>query len=178
MSKKMIKENLGRMTWAVADQLIVDKLAPVLSAGSSSIFFGGSYCRRLPTCGDIDVLLFRNDLTDKAIDTLFAMYMGTYLANGGSLKRMILQIDSLRFQLDMWIVDDRRAWGPMSMFVAGDGQLNAIQRAQASRAGYKLGTFLVDIKSGAIINTPTERDVYSFLGWAWKPYPTRSLIKK
>lgn len=143
---------------------------------AQQMFFGGSYIRGCPMVGDIDLAVLRAPDTDASIERLIADFCVQNISGGRKQKRMVLRSPAgLPFQLDIWLIDDVGQWGPLCMFVAGDGQLNIIQRAKASQLGYMLSQYTVSRNNISVGAFPTERSVYQFFGWDWIGYTKRNV---
>lgn len=165
------------LSWHEADCIVKDLVLYQLRG--ENIFVGGSYIRKNDRCNDIDVLILPDKHTKQSLASLQIAWNGKTIKSGPTIKQYRLEhpydpVTFTPFQLDVWICHHIDNWGVMSMYVAGDGQLNVKQRAQASRQGYKLGYSLTKKSDKSIIAARTEKDVYDHLGWAWIPYDRRT----
>lgn len=171
MARKSYKGD--RFPWEQADS-IVKCLTEQLEA--ERLFAGGSYCRQQQDCGDIDIAILENELTRTSIDHLVDGWEGEYLINGNKVKRIVLTAPwGLKFQLDLWLIDDPGQWGPLVMFVAGSGNFNKMQRWHAIQAGYTLTQYALQKDGVSVSSMPEEIDVYTYLGWTYVNYDKRSL---
>lgn len=139
------------------------------------IFFGGSWVRGNPLCHDLDAAIC---CESSALERL-KLFPGIQevLCKGNTINRIVVDFEGKNIQIDLWRFPMYN-WGVGCMFVAGNGKLNVIQRAQAKRQGYQMGFSLRTIADGKPVGEdiplPTERDVYNFLGWSWLPYEARN----
>lgn len=161
-----------RFSWGEADKLIA-WLAPLIQA--EKLFWGGSYVRRNVMCGDLDVAILKSADTDASLKQLFTENGHLMLVNGSSIKRLALNRKGTLFQLDVWLVDTEDKWGPLCMFVAGNGSLNILQRRQATARGCVLSQYGVTRNGVSLGAFPTEQSVYAFFGWPWIPYEKRNV---
>lgn len=162
------------MDWAVADRL-VQNIHSILNGRADMLFFGGSYIRESAKVGDIDLAILANDNTPKALEDLWTYAGQMKLTNGNVQKRWVLRFDEPLFQLDIWIVSLIKSWGPLCMFVAGNGVLNIKQRQLATKAGYVLSQYAVTKDGASCGEFPSEISVYNFFHWPWIPYSKRTV---
>lgn len=140
----------------------------------NKLFFGGSYIRQRPVCGDIDLAILRNPDTDVSISNLELSNGVKVLTKGNKQTRQILEFNGFEFQLDIWFVDNPGQWGPMCMFVAGNAVVNIRQRQAATRQGYVLSQYAVTKDGQPTQDFLTEQSVYNFFKWPWLPYEMRN----
>lgn len=162
---------IERFSWNFTHSLVEDLEGLINRDTCERYFFGGSYVRHQDTCGDIDVALC-NPIPD-LFNTIQLSYPGArILTKGKTINRFVLPWKGHEVQLDTWS-GGMDGWGPLCMFVAGSGKLNANQRFNAKRQGYVLG---FDLKrDGQVIPMHSEAETYDHMGWKWLPYPLRSL---
>jgi DNA polymerase/3'-5' exonuclease PolX len=156
---------------------IVETRIPIMGR---RMFVGGSYIRGLSTLGDIDIAVEVDKRTDSALKWILSSDpRNRVIVSGPKMCRYSCWFGGpYPVQVDIWLVNDWKAWGPTCMYVAGDGRFNIIQRARAKKQGFKLEFYLRDIENDGIIPVATETEVYAFLGWEWIAYESRSLLPK
>lgn len=154
------REMIARLSNYLAEQL-----APLYS----KMFVDGSFVRGLPTCGDLDLAFCCTEVEWKFISDL-----GMTIRKGKQIVTGFYPWEDTVVQIDMWRFLPA-CWGVGCMFVAGNGQLNIIQRAKAKRQGYNIGFSLTNLETGVLIPAFTEREVYDLLGWPWLPYSERNI---
>lgn len=129
---------------------------------------GGSWRRKAPTVGDLDVMVVTESglFTDFQFPPSFTPTRhGPQIVNGilTLLKTPYWESDVIG--CDFWACKPEQV-GAFQMFITGPAQLNIIQRAHAQKLGFVLGSDLRD-KSGKVISRNPERAMYEYLGLEW-----------
>jgi DNA polymerase/3'-5' exonuclease PolX len=156
---------------------IVPQLERLIAA--DKLFVGGSYIRGRRDIGDLDIAVLKNSDTQNSIDLLVKFWNGEVLVSGPAQTRLVLEYPGqpgFKFQVDIWFAQNEGQFGPLSMFVAGSGMFNVIQRSQAAKQGYCLGQTVITNSTTKLSagDFPTEQSVYDFFGWQWIPYSQRN----
>jgi DNA polymerase/3'-5' exonuclease PolX len=166
-----------RMPWSEADQIakrvqsVIFKYDPQLL-----VTVCGSYRRKRPTCGDIDVLVTHGKLehpeeTLKAIVKLLekdGLLVNHLTANGDTKYMGVCKLNSSSTgrRIDIRFVP-YNCFGAAILYFTGSGKFNKIMRLRANQRGYTLNEYGLfhyenDTK-GAQVSTPTEEDVFKTL---------------
>lgn len=174
------KTEATAMTWAVANSVVL-RLSSVFLAPANSprLFWGGSYARMLPKCGDLDLVIEQTEETDDLVFEamkMFAPYQ--ILVDGPKQKRIMLThpLGKQMFQWDIWYVpeSEMRSWGCYVAFVTGNAKFNVHMRVVAKKHGMTLG-FNLKPSSGDIIETPDEITLFYVLKMKYRTPKERSL---
>lgn len=170
-------------------------------------YLGGSWARKAPTIGDLDVMVVRDPPTFKGQEVLVGdaedveeqvmagqafMETGRFVfpvsfrsQRGGA---QIVQGDLTvaphsmyeeSIHVDFWCVPPV-ARGAFKMFIIGPKDLNVAQRAWALRKGFKLSQLgLFEFHSGEQVDDGTEEDIYRILDMPWlEPYQRQAFVSK
>lgn len=159
-----------RMSWAEADEITkqIHKLLPSVI----NIQFCGSYRRKRPTCGDLDVLI-TYDGDDKnflkyIVKLLDSILVG-HLTVDGTTKYM--GVCKLRPELPGHRIDIRLVpsccLGAAMLYFTGSGKFNKIMRYFANQRGYTLNEYglykYVNGLKGDLVPAATEEDIFEIL---------------
>lgn len=134
---------------------------------------GGSWRRKAPVIGDLDVMLVTPDGTfgDFRFPASFqAEEGGPQLARGN--MHLVTEDQLLRAELgstlhaDFWACKPEQA-GAFQMFITGPGRLNVSQRARARKLGLKLSQYGLLRADGSMIPARSEQRIYELLGLDW-----------
>jgi len=170
-----------RMSWEEADQLatavksIIHQLDPTLI-----VEVCGSYRRKRPTCGDLDVLVSQPSTGASAsplpsIVTALekqGLLVG-HLTSSGTTKYMgVCRLNSrgLGRRIDIRLVEYQNL-GAALLYFTGSGKFNKIMRYHALTRGYTLNEYglyhCISGVKGDEIPAPTERDIFQTLGFVY-----------
>lgn len=152
---------------AAAEQ-IVALLAEM--PGCLKCAYAGSLRRVRETIGDVDVLAASND-PDPLMEALRTWSGTAEVIGSGSKKTSIRTTAGL--QVDLRVIPPD-SWGAALQYFTGSKAHNVKVRTMAVRAGLKLSEYgLFDAKSGELIVSRTEEELYERLGLQWVPPPMR-----
>lgn len=122
---------------------------------------GGSFRRRAPLVGDLDIVVRCADLQTVALpDWVMWHKHGAQVAQG-----TMLMADGSALTVDVWAATDQQ-WGAFMWFVTGSKELNVMMRRKAQEQGLKLSQFGV-FRDGVQIDDGTEHGVAAVLGMDW-----------
>lgn len=124
---------------------------------------GGSYRRKAPTIGDLDIMVITHNglFNDFRFPRSF-----TPLRQGPQIVNGVLHIDGDPVDVlgcDIWSCKPEQV-GAFLMFITGPAALNIAQRAQAQKLGFTLSQYGLLDRNGNLIPGRTEQEVYSRLG--------------
>ncbi|WP_248896755.1 helix-hairpin-helix domain-containing protein [Haloplanus halobius] len=136
----------------------------------------GSFRRRRPTVGDIDILATASD-AEAAMETFCGFEDVAEVRSRGETKSSItVPPDDL--QVDLRVVEDR-SWGAALVYFTGSKDHNITLRDRALDRDWKLNEYgLFDVsdvkdeggkRAGEVLASETEEAVYDALGLAWIP---------
>ncbi len=122
----------------------------------------GSYRRRLPTVGDLDVLATAPD-PGPAMDAFTGMSDVSEVLSRGDTKSSIVLAGDLH--VDLRIVD-RDSWGAALQYFTGSKDHNVALRSRAQEQGYTLNEYGLfrSGEGGERVAGATEQEVYGALG--------------
>jgi DNA polymerase/3'-5' exonuclease PolX len=160
-----------RMSWSEAHDITKEIL--ILLAGiPSSVQFCGSYRRKRPTCGDLDVLI-SYDGDDKSylkciVKMLDPILVG-HLTVDGTTKYMgvcKLHPSLPGHRIDIRLVPST-CLGAAMLYFTGSCKFNKLMRYFANQRGYTLNeyglyTYINGLK-GALVPAQTEEDIFQIL---------------
>lgn len=153
---------------------IADNVEEALSASDAfnQVEIVGSFRRRRPTVGDIDILATAED-RERAMDVFCGMEDTQEVLNRGETKASTVVSGGLR--MDLRIVD-KEAWGAALVYFTGSKDHNITLRERAIERGWKLNEYgLFDTsdtdeegeQAGEPVARETEEGVYDALGLAY-----------
>jgi DNA polymerase/3'-5' exonuclease PolX len=170
-----------RMSWAEADQISTNVKRIVRQYDKDLVVtVCGSYRRKRPTCGDIDVLIThpnmrteqdtdKSDVLPKLVNLMEREGLLTgHLTTQGSTKYMgVCQLPgSPGRRIDIRFVP-WASMGAATLYFTGSGTFNKLMRFRANQRGYTLNEYGLfhykDNVKGEQVITPTEQDVFSTL---------------
>jgi len=136
--------------------------------------FCGSYRRRLPTVGDMDLLIAEKN--NKNIFASLVKYLIDReiiiesLGLGPTKFLGIIKVNGIAFRLDIEFVNIEE-WPFALVYFTGSGSFNEKQRNLAKGMGYSLSEHgLKDIKTGEYVKSiKMEKDIFQFLGMEYLP---------
>lgn len=121
----------------------------------------GSIRRQKEEVGDIDVLIIPKD--PGKIYKLIKDF-GIEIHGGQCLANFIFL--GTKFNL---VFTNEKSWGASLLHTTGSSQHNISLRILAKKRNWKLNRYgLIDLKTGKIIASKTEEEIYSKLGKRWK----------
>ncbi len=128
------------------------------------ISIGGSLNRKLPTIGDIDILVAAKD-HEKVMDKFTTMPdVNKILAKGPTKSSVKLENG---MQIDVRVIDPK-SWGAALQYFTGSKLHNIKVRQLAIKKGYKLNEYGL-FKGNASIAGKTEEEIYTKLGMQTPP---------
>ena len=132
--------------------------------------YAGSLRRMRETIGDVDILA-ASDEPDPLMQALRTWPGTAEVIAGGSKKTSVRTTAGL--QVDLRVIPPD-SWGAALQYFTGSKAHNVSVRTMAVRAGLKLSEYgLFDAKSGALIGSRTEEELYDRLGLEWVAPPLR-----
>jgi DNA polymerase beta len=174
-----------RMSWIEADQIskiLQDKI--LQWDGTLRVVVCGSYRRKKPTCGDLDVLISHPCLTTDAdlekgtplpdIITVLekAGLLVGHLTTKGHTKYMGVckGPSDIGRRIDIRFVNNS-SFGAAMLYFTGSGKFNKIMRYHANTRGYTLNEYglyhYVNNVKGDMIHAPTEEDIFRILRFVY-----------
>lgn len=165
-----------RMMWEEANA-IISKVSGLLDSMNRNYVykFCGSYRRRKPTCGDLDLLvtqqkLMSNDELARIVQELTsAGILVGHLTENGTTKYMgvcKLSPESTGRRIDIRFVP-YESMGASMLYFTGSGNLNKLMRHHANTIGYTLNEYgLYEYnkgKKGKEISAHSEKDIFKLL---------------
>jgi DNA polymerase beta len=171
-----------RMSWAEADQISTMVKRIVHQFDKELVLtVCGSYRRKRPTCGDIDVLITHPDvLTEQDTDKLTVLpklinlmerdglLVGHLTANGTTKYMGVCRLieGGPGRRIDIRFVP-WSSMGAATLYFTGSGTFNKLMRFRANQRGYTLNEYGLfhykDGVKGEQVTTPTEHDVFTIL---------------
>jgi len=126
----------------------------------------GSFRRRNPTVGDLDVPVSTTDLAKTMEHFLKYHEIGDVVTKGDKRATVVLKND---MQVDMYVVAPE-AYGAMVQYFTGNKQHNIILRTFALEKGLSLSEYgIKDKKTGELKEFSTEKSFYEYLGVQYVP---------
>ncbi|MDY6762028.1 MAG: DNA polymerase/3'-5' exonuclease PolX [Candidatus Nanohaloarchaea archaeon] len=131
----------------------------------------GSFRRRRPTVGDLDVLATADD-REEAMDVFCSLSdVAEVLSRGGTKSSILLEGD---VRVDLRIVDDE-SWGAALLYFTGSKDHNVALRKRAQQRGWKLNEYglFEDSNEEEQVAGGTEEEVYDAFGMPYIPAELR-----
>jgi DNA polymerase lambda len=169
-----------RMPWSEADQIAKHIVSSIGEIDSKLIVkVCGSYRRKKPTCGDLDILV-ANPSTTKSVslpDIVTAveksgLLVGHLTSNGQTKYMGVCRGPSgIGRRIDIRLVD-HNSLGAAILYFTGSGKFNKIMRYHANTRGYTLNeyglyTYVNGVKGETPIPAVSEEDIFSTLGFVY-----------
>ncbi len=175
-----------RMSWEEADA-ISKRVKELVRQFDTDLIVTvcGSYRRKRPTCGDIDVLISHPGLPseedmEKAANALpkivarmetAGLLIGHLTAQGGTKYMGVCRIPGgLGRRIDIRFVP-HDSLGAATLYFTGSGKFNKLMRFRANQRGYTLNEYglyhYVNSVKGKQVPTHTENDVFSILRFVY-----------
>jgi len=152
---------------AIAEEIVAE-LADV--PGCLRCTYAGSLRRMRETVGDVDVLAA--SLEPEPLMQALRTWSGTAETIVGGTKKTSIRTTT-GLQVDLRVVPPD-SWGAALQYFTGSKAHNVKVRTMAVRAGLKLSEYgLFDAKTGELIASRTEEELYERLGLEWVPPPLR-----
>ena len=128
----------------------------------------GSFRRKAPTIGDIDIVAVCESSKAKDVLEYFTTYSGTStIQTQGDVESSIMVTGGKR--VDLRIVSSEQ-YGSMLQYFTGNKAHNIKLREYALKKGYSLNEFgIKEVKTGEVHTFTTEEAFYDFLGVPWIP---------
>lgn len=137
------------------------KLEDALTHFSKYIVLSGSYRRKKPVIGDIDILFMPNKTKsiEKYLDYLKDIFHNKIwiYANGPNKISMIFQTGSVKYKADIFIADSSNYYS-MLLYTTGSKNFNIRMRAHARKMGLLLNQNGIFNKSGKKVNKDTDSE--------------------
>lgn len=133
-----------------------------------TFLIAGSYRRKLPTSGDIDILVTGVEIKE-VVERLQKAGMLTKekLSQGPTIFMGVAKTDSLggvARRVDIHY-SPKYEWGTSVLYFTGSGEFNVDMRVLARKLGYKLSEKeLLNLNTYERVDTPTEESVFKALG--------------
>lgn len=126
----------------------------------------GSYRRKVPYSGDIDILIsskMESDVLGKYVNLLYRENIVIRTLALGKKKFMgIARIKGIPRRLDIRFIKPE-SWGPAVLYFTGSKEFNILIRQEAKEKGFKLNEYHLK-KGDKIIPINNERDIFKALG--------------
>jgi DNA polymerase (family 10) len=133
-------------------RIVARKIDPLIQ----KLAFAGSYRRRLPDCGDIDIVVIpKPGISQERINSEAAKLChtdkldssGSGLSVGTLKPELAGQKDPFEVPAFNLFFTTEPEWGAMLMFATGSGKYNAAYRAIAKKRGLKVNEYGVFVRS-------------------------------
>jgi DNA polymerase (family X) len=147
---------------------LAEEIVATLSAlpGCQRCAYAGSLRRYRETVGDVDILVASED-SAPIMDAVRTLGFVREVIASGEKKTSIRTTRGL--QVDVRVVP-LQAWGAALQYFTGSQAHNVRTREMAVHAKLKLSEYgLFDVKTGNLVVSETEEEVYQRLGLAWIP---------
>ena len=168
-----------RMPWSEADQ-IANSIVDCISKLNSNLIVQvcGSYRRKKPTCGDLDVLVADPRSSGMALPDIVTAVEASgilvgHLTSKGQTKYMGVcrGPSGIGRRIDIRLVD-HNSLGAAMLYFTGSGKFNKIMRYHANTRGYTLNeyglyTYVNGVKGTDPIPAKSEGDIFSTLGFVY-----------
>jgi DNA polymerase (family 10) len=143
---------------------IVEKLKKLKEV--DKVMIGGSARRGRETVGDIDILVASNK-PGKVMDVFTTLPIVERVLGKGPTKSTVVLRNNL--QVDVRIIK-KETWGGAAQYFTGNVGHNVVMRKIAIAKGWKLSEYgLINKKTGRMVASKTEKDVYGKLGLQLPP---------
>ena len=177
-ANKIAKSDALSIALEISQQLIRENLI-------QDVFIGGSLKRSQEFVADVDIGIVPAGIYQGGhawwAETMKEIFWSFHTPDTAPDNfKSVCGKEILRFwfqgiQVDIWAAE-KYYWGPMCMFIAGSGKLNAIQRKRAKQQGILLSNKgLFSLEGEDLGKFPTELEVYDYLNWKWIPWNKRNL---
>ncbi len=120
----------------------------------------GSFRRKKPTIGDLDILVSSKKPAIVAKAIVSMPTVKKVLASGEKKTSIVLKND---LQVDFRVVK-KEQWGSALQYFTGSKNHSIALRKIAIKKGFKLNEYGVFDKAGRVVASKTEKDVYNALG--------------
>jgi DNA polymerase (family X) len=166
--EKSGKRMLINKAWNIA-QDVIDYLKE--NAEIKKIDIAGSLRRMKETIGDLDILATTKK-PKQLMDTFTKMPEVSRVLVKGNTKSSIRLKNGP--QVDLRVIDEK-SYGAALIYFTGNKDHNIALRKLATKKGYKLSEYnLVNKKTGKVIASKTEKEVYRKLDLEWMPPELRT----
>jgi DNA polymerase (family X) len=133
----------------------------------------GSYRRKKETVGDIDILVVTRSPKKVSEAVAVLSFIRNVVAQGDKKLSFDLQGG---IRVDVRFVQAAQ-WGSALLYFTGDKDHNIAMRKVAIRKGWKLSEYGLFDRTGKVIASKEERDVYDALGLRyWEPWQRRGIL--
>jgi len=130
----------------------------------------GSYRRKRPTSGDIDIMYVGRTHADfdKFLEKVKAAHKKNWimLATGPSKVAGFFKYRNLVVEVDIWIATDEDKHA-MLLYSTGSKLFNVRMRFIAKRKGYKLNQYGL-WRNDKLVKTESERDIFEKIGMSYR----------
>jgi DNA polymerase (family 10) len=163
----LMQQTGARVHIGVAMDLAEDIIAQLSTLKECRrVAYAGSLRRMAETIGDVDILV-ASAKPKPVMDAFRALAHVQRVIGSGETKTSIRTVQGI--QVDLRVVPPD-AWGAALQYFTGSKAHNIRTREIAVRKGLKLSEYgLFDAKSGELIVSRTEEEVYERLGIPWIP---------
>lgn len=146
---------------------LVDEIETTLASKAvfNNVMVVGSFRRRRPTIGDIDILATAND-PDEAMTVFTSQSDVKEVLSVGDTRASIIVSDDL--QMDLRIVDESE-YGAAMQYFTGSKDHNITTRNRAIDRDWKLNEYGLFDSDDELIAGESEADIYEALGLSWIP---------
>ncbi len=160
---EIMKGQKGRMLLAEAERIskpILNAIKKIQEVKEAVI--AGSFRRKKPTIGDLDILVRADNKSHKKImDLILKMKFVDKILGKGEEKSTIITSEGL--QIDVRVFNDEE-FGAGLLYFTGDKQHNIWLRKIAIKKGWKLNEYGLFDKNGKRIAGKNEMEIYDLLG--------------
>ncbi|MDY6766166.1 MAG: helix-hairpin-helix domain-containing protein [Candidatus Nanohaloarchaea archaeon] len=154
-----------RMLLGAVFPLVAELEDAIAATGAfNQVEAAGSFRRRKPTIGDVDVLATADDHA-AAMDAFCSLPGVTAVLSRGETKSSVMLDDTV--QVDLRIVD-ASSWGAALLYFTGSKDHNVALRKRAQQRDWMLNEYGV-MEDGEAVAAETEDAVYDALGLAFIP---------
>lgn len=124
----------------------------------------GSYRRGATDCGDIDLLITADNITDLLPEILRRLdpFLTHTLSKGPTKFMGIMKIDRVYRRIDIRVIE-KHSWALALLYFTGSKETNIKMRNRAIEKGWKLSEYDLMDQDGKYIVVNTERDIFNLL---------------
>lgn len=161
-----VREARSRTLLGIAEGTVADLVETLMATGRfDRLEPAGSFRRRLPTVGDVD-LLATAQAPVEALETVTDLELVDRVLGQGETKASVVTRDGL--QVDVRVVDPS-SWGAALQYFTGSKDHNVEVRRRAQARDLKVNEYGVFDDEGSQVAGTTEEEVYGALGMTWVP---------
>jgi DNA polymerase/3'-5' exonuclease PolX len=145
--------------------LIHDKIGNILNPYGIKWAIAGSYRRREPSSGDIDIIVqSRPDLNMEGLIQLLQPILPAKLAQGEKLFMGIIRMDEQHtgHRVDIRLIDEQ-SYPATLLYFTGSQRLNILMRQRALELGMTLNEYGLYDNRGTVLPINSEEDIFRIL---------------